>query len=114
MSLRPSRTMIISAGLFVLCASVYFITPVHEVTDSHYSMLLSEHIWRFGSFQLDRYFQEPERHWPKGRVPTSKPGTKIPYHVYAHNGHIYYFYPPGSAVLSIPLVAVEHALGFHA
>lgn len=68
---RPpaSRTMIISADLFTFCASAYFISPVHEVTDSHCSMLLSENIWRFGSLALDRYFQDPERHWPAHHFP---------------------------------------------
>jgi hypothetical protein len=43
---RPpmSRTILISAALFAFCAGAYFISPVHEVTDSHYSMLVSENI----------------------------------------------------------------------
>jgi hypothetical protein len=101
--------IVLAAGLFLFCAAAYYFSPVHEVTDSHYSMLLSEHLWRFGSFELDRYFEHPERHWPKR---ASK--SEFSYHVYRHNGHIYYFYPPGSSVLSIPLVAVEGALGLHA
>jgi len=46
-------------------------------------MLLSEHLWRFGSFELDRYFEHPERPWPTG---PSK--TRLSYHVYRHDGHV--------------------------
>lgn len=44
---RPpmSRTLLVSAALFTLCVGAYFISPVHEVTDSHYSMLVSENIF---------------------------------------------------------------------
>lgn len=108
---RPANRTptVLAAGLFLLCAAVYYRSPVHEVADSHYSMLLSEQIWRSGSFELDRYFQHPDRHWPEGTW-----ASPLSYHVYRHNGHIYYFYPPGSSVLSIPLVIVEGALGLHA
>ena len=88
MSRPASRApRILPAGLFLLCAAIYYLSRVHEVADSQYSMLLSEHLWRFGSFELDRYFQHPERHWPEG---TWK--SKFSYHVYRYNGHTFYFW----------------------
>lgn len=92
--------------VFCLCAAVYFIAPVRHVMDSHYSMLLGESLWRHGSFSLDRYFASPARHWPGGAT-----GTNLTYHVYRHGGHVYYAYPPGSSVLSIPLVLAANAAG---
>ncbi len=95
-----------ATAIFAFCAAVYFAAPMRLVMDSNYSMLLGESLCRHGTFKLDRYFQHPERHWPRAMATTN-----LTYHVYRHGGHIYYCYPPGSSVLSIPLVLAAKAAG---
>ena len=106
---RGRMSRILAAALFCICSAVYFFSPARAVMDSHYSMLLGENLWRHHSFALDRYFVHPDRHW--SHAPT---GTNLPYHVYRHAGHIFYTYPPGSSVLSIPIVMAANAAGITA
>lgn len=98
-----------AAAIFCLCAAAYFFSPARVVMDSHYSMLLSENLWRHGSFALDGHFARPDRHFPGAPL-----GTNLSYHVYRHNGRVYYNYPPGSSVLSVPLVLAANAAGVSA
>ena len=95
------------AGIIGLTALVYLFSPVRITMDSHYTLLLSERIWRHGSFALDPHFAHPERHWPGAPVDA----TNLPYQVYRHDGHVRYFYPPGASVLSVPFVAALNLAG---
>ncbi|MBF0505377.1 MAG: hypothetical protein HQL09_00950 [Nitrospirae bacterium] len=61
-----------------------------------------------GSFRLDHYIFTGA-----GNVCDPKWG-KLPYHIQEINGHTYYYYPPGSSVLSIPFVAAMHPFGISA
>src|ERR1700694_5749467 len=89
-------------GLVVLGSFlVFWLSPVHQVTDSAYSMLLSESVLKHHSFALDGYAiskSEVKDHWQLELV----------------NDHIYYGYPAGSSLLSVPLVAIMNVFDLSA
>ena len=75
---------------------VFMISRVHQVTDSSYSMLLSQSLLDHRSFALDHYTLPPA------------------YQLETINGHTYYRFPPGTSVLSAPFVWVLNRLGISA
>ena len=102
----------LSAGIaiFVLTLSIFLLSHVHQPADSNYSMLLSESLLHHGSFALDDY-----------AIPRLAPTQQIGYvsngSVYQLElvkGRLYYFFPPGSSILSVPFVAVMNAFGISA
>jgi hypothetical protein len=83
--------------LFVGCAAVFFVAPIHQNGDSRYSLLLAESLARHGSFALERYgLPDPD------------------YRLQTVGGHRYYVYPVGTSVLSVPFVTAMHAAGLSA
>jgi hypothetical protein len=99
------------AGLLIFCLTltIFLSSPVHQVTDSQFSMLLTQSLLDHGSFQLDHYalsHQNPEQreHYL----------TNVPYQLEASRGHLYYYLPPGSSLLSVPFVAVLNLFGLSA
>jgi len=98
------RRWLLLLGLTFL---VFLVSPARQVTDSNYSMLLSAQLAAHARFELDAYFRgelEPNRH------PGMTAGG-LPYQLRKIRGHIYYIYPPGSSLLSIPFVALIRPLG---
>src|SRR5262245_1448313 len=90
------------ALLFCGTLLIFLVCPVHQVTDSSYSMLLSESLLHEHTFALDHY--------------TLPPGDPVWYGYYFRYGniyqlevinqHVYHHLPPGTPVLSMPFVAV--------
>ena len=92
----------IATGLAVAATVAFWLSPVLQITDSLYSMLLSEQLLVNRSFQLDEYF------WPNvdsSTYPEVLPGKKIPRQVKFANGHLYHYFPHKQAIL--------HAIGEH-
>src|SRR6185503_1116406 len=55
-TLLRNKPEIISACLiFIVCFLIFWLSPVHQVTDSDYSMLLSESLLHHASFELNHY-----------------------------------------------------------
>ncbi len=112
---RKSRAikleLIIAAMIFAVTFLTFWSSRVYQLADSHYSMLLSQSILQHGSFTLDYYAIPPlnpvRRRW--GYISNGEI-----YQLELMGGHIYYYYPPGNSVLSIPYVAVMNALGISA
>jgi hypothetical protein len=105
---RTSRGDLLAGALIFACTAALFLgAHVHQLADSRYSMLLTESLLRRGSFTLDDY------NWPP-----QTPRTQTGYVSYGEfyqlelvGGHIYYFFPPGSSLLSLPYVALLNACG---
>jgi hypothetical protein len=98
-------------GLLIFCLTfaVFRISPVHQVTDSKYSMILSQSLVDHHSFILDRYalsFQ-PVRHGDYFMSGES-------YQLEVVAGHLFYYFPPGSPILSVPYVAFMNLFGISA
>ena len=103
MSDHPSRSrsvnLIAGSVIFIVTLTVFLFSPVYQVTDSMYSMLLTESLIKHRTFTLDQY--------GLSRDPIDRQLTEA-------GGHIYYRYPPGSSVLSIPFVAAMNLFGVSA
>ena len=95
--------------IFVLTLVVFLLSPVRQVTDSRYSMLLAQSLLDRGSFRLDHYALP--RHEPEWDKTFFKHGD---YRLEASRGHVYYYLPPGSSVLSVPFVALLNPFGLSA
>ncbi len=100
----------LGSAIFLFVLFVFLISRVHQLADSKYSMLLSQSLIHHHSFTLDAY-----------QLPRLPPTQQL-FHVSNGNiyqlelvgNHIYYFWPPGSSVLSIPFVALMNKLGVSA
>ena len=104
------RDSIIAALLFAAMLSIFLASRIHQIADSSYSMLLSESLIRHHSFALDNY-----------ALPSAAPVIAGDYLKYGNiyqleviNGHVYYYFPPGSSILSMPLVTVMNMFGVSA
>ena len=98
---------LISGAIFVATLFIFWLSPVRGTGDTRYSMLVSQSLLAHGSFTLDRY-----------AVPHTDAltvdGRKTSGHAYqleVRRGHLYYYFPPGSSILSAPFVAVANLIG---
>lgn len=105
-----SPTKVAALVIFVLTLSIFLISRIRQVTDSSYSMLLSQSLIEHGSFQLDAYALP--QHEPQDRGYYFSHGPI--YQLEIARGHIYYHLPPGSSILSTPFVAVLNLMGVSA
>ncbi len=95
--------------IFALTLIVFLLSPVRQVTDSRYSMLLTQSLLERGSFRLDDYgLARRESELDKTFF------GRGDYRLEALRGHVYYYPPPGSSVLSAPFVALLNAFGLSA
>lgn len=101
------NTYLIALLIFLLAFLVFKSSRMHPINDSKYSMMLTQCLIEHGSFKLDNY-----------AVPRLQPVVRGDY---VQNGdiyqieqigpHLYYFFPPGSSVLSIPFVGLGKLFG---
>lgn len=121
MSLARSKTqraeLLLCAGLFVLSALIFWWSPVRQIADSNYSMLMSQSLLYHHSFMLDGYAiprLEPtvQNKWFRNRPYTYN--GKQTYQIQVVDNHLYYYLPPGTSILSMPLVALMNAVGISA
>jgi hypothetical protein len=94
---RRRADVLIGAGVLLLCFAVFRRAPNRQPGDSRYTMLVAENLLRHHDFALDRYdLPDPD------------------YRIANAFGHRYYYFPPGSPVLSVPYVALMHLRGHSA
>lgn len=96
--------------LFVLTYSIFILSPVQQPADSLYSMMVSQSIIERGTVALDHY-----------KFPNLTPVQSKKFHSNSSishldviDGHVYYYYGPGSSILSVPYVAIMNAFGVYA
>jgi hypothetical protein len=107
---RTKSEIISGVLIFVTCFLIFWCSPVHQVTDSSYSMLLSESLLHHRSFELDHYaIPHGEPKW----IPIYFRNGEI-YQLELVNGSLYYYLPPGTSILSVPFVAVMNMFGVSA
>lgn len=99
-----------AVAVFIVFLAIFALSPVRQFSDAAYSLLVSEVLLRDGSFALDAVIERP---LDPTRHPASARG-ELPYHLREHRGHLYYQYPPGTSILSVPFVAVSHLFGMSA
>ena len=101
---------LVSAALFGLVLLVFWLSPVTQVTDSHYSLLLSDSLLQHRTFTLDHY--GIPRHEPQSGVRDDYIANGPMWQLEIVNNHLYYYFPPGSSILSLPFMAGAKLLGF--
>jgi hypothetical protein len=107
---RHGRDLVSAVLISMLSGVVFWLCPVRQVTDSNYSMLVSQGLINTGNFALDQ-FNFPRK---PPRVMDSYISNGDDYHVEQRNDHLYYYFPPGSPVLSLPFVKLLNVFGISA
>ncbi len=106
------KTRLLTIGIFGVTLMVFCVSPLSVLHDSKYSMLLSDSIIRHHTAYLNAYrFQSPI---PKDHscVPLMRRADAgYAYQLNRIDGNVVYCYPNGSAILSVPLVAVLELFG---
>ncbi len=93
--------------IFVAALFVFWYSPVVFDSDSRYTLLLSESLVTRGSFLLDGYGLPHNQ--PISYSSTLLDG--VDYQIEIVDSHFYYYFPPGSSVLSAPFVLAQDAAG---
>ncbi len=99
-----------SVILLIVTGTIFWFSPVTQVTDSHYALLLSDSLIRNRGFTLDHY--GIARHEPQTDARDDYVANGPMWQLEIVNNHLYYYFPPGSSVLSVPFVAVAKRLGY--
>src|SRR5437764_13159531 len=96
---------LLGALIFVVTLLIFDISPVRVMTDSNYSMLLSENLLKYHTFEMDHYKLVRQKQLADGQMV-----DVFDYQLEEINGHIFYFLPPGTSVLSVPFIALMNRL----
>jgi len=95
------------AWVFLGAASLFYVTPVRQLSDSYYSLLLAHQIAAHGALDLGGYFA--------GDLDSERfPGARfdgLPYQVKRYGDRILYEFPLGAPLLATPWMAVADAMG---
>ena len=91
-------------ALFVAALCVFWWSPVTQMTDSKFALLVSHSLWHNHSFTLDTY--------PLPRADVGAHGAGVLYQLHEVKGHVYYLLPPGTSVLSVPYLVAAEAFGY--
>jgi hypothetical protein len=107
----PFRNVLLAVELALL-VSVFavFLQGQHPLGDAKYSLLVSENLLHGKGFAIDE--NSVAKPAPQGHD-ASYP-RRYPYQLEAVNGKLLYFYPVGSSILAVPLVALMNVAGFSA
>jgi hypothetical protein len=107
----PASIVRLQIILFLFSLAVFLAAPVVEISDSRYTALLSECLLYHHSAELDEYYKVPVP-WITGD--TADPKDANEYQLVKARGHVTYFFPHGTSMLSIPLVGAINAAGVSA
>lgn len=97
------RTAWIGVGLFLIALVVFRASPRGQLYDSRFTLLVAHRIVTSGQLALDPFVDE------LGGVDDT--GRPRDYRLVAAGGRIHWLYPPGTPLLTAPLVGVADAFG---
>jgi hypothetical protein len=100
-----SRPLIIGLVLLLSVAYVFYICPVHYLSDGGFSLMMDEALIHEWTPDMLTY-QLPRGH---GSIYIN---DGYPWNIKVIKGRLLYVYPWGSSLLSLPLVALFNAAGF--
>ena len=107
---KIGTTAKLAAVIFAVTLLIFAISRVRQVADSNYSMMVSQSVLDHQSFALDGY--AIPRYEPVWHGYYFKNGDI--YQLEITRNRIYYHFPPGTSILSIPFVAVLNLFGVSA
>lgn len=101
--------------LIVLAASflLFLFSPVRRMGDSKYSLLVSQNLVEYGTFDITEYslFDTATGESPQVFKNPISAKKGLPYQLERHRKRLSYYFPPGSSILSVPFVALS--MPFH-
>lgn len=98
-----TRIKITAIILFSLISAIYYILPAAQISDSYYSMLLSESVIKNQEIDLEKYINLKER----------KNNLDFIYQIEHKNNKSHYYFPHGTSFLSTPFVYILNKLGIN-
>lgn len=101
------KSWFLVVAIFLFTFFIFLMAPVGQVIDSKYSMLVTQCLINHGSLKLDSCKISKLK-------PYEIPGIShagYPYQIEEVGNSLYYYYPPGSSLLSVPFVAVMNLIG---
>ena len=105
LSFTYSWTGLIGVALLLFVACIFYICPVHYLSDGGFSLLMDEAIIHKWTPDMSTY-----------KPPRGHGGIYInggyPWNIEIIKGRLLYVYPWGSSLLSLPVVALFNAAGF--
>ena len=104
LSVAYSWPRVIGIALLVVVAAAFYISPVHYLSDSGFSLMMDEAIIHEWTPDMLSY-QVPRGHG------TLFINDGYPWNIKIIRGRLLYVYPWGSSLLSLPLVAMLNAAG---
>lgn len=110
---QPSLARRVPLLLLVISLVAYLVAPGVQLSDSKYSMLLSESILLHHTTVLSANYRIPQPAFGPGHYPIDVSEANT-YQLAEVPGGTTYFYPHGSSILSIPFVALMHVAGIYA
>jgi hypothetical protein len=109
--LTPKAQVLIQIGLLGLVFTIFLAFGLHDMTDSKYSMLVSENLIVGHTFVIDG---NSVPHSDAPLRPGANENVSYPYQFNMNRGRLLYWYPVGSSLLSLPVVALMNAAGISA
>ena len=100
------------ALLFVVNFSIFFAGEAPSPTDSKFSMLLGESLLIHRTFDLRAYSVPHAR--PYSNIPGLGTVDGYPYHVFVRDGHLLYYFPHATSILSVPFLFILQNVGISA
>lgn len=98
---------LVASALLVLLFAVYILSPAGGLWDSRFAVLTSEAILEGDGFDLARFLDATA--WEAS--PAANRSAAMPWQLERHGDRLLYLFPPGTPVLSLPLVAALRASG---
>lgn len=98
---------LVALALAILLAGIFLVSPQRRFLDSKFALLTSQALLERGSFDLSPYLP-----WLAPRDGVKAERGLLPYQLRHSQGRLLYLYPPGTPVLSVPLVAALRVAGY--
>jgi len=91
-------------ALFLIVVTVYYLAGPSNLTDTKFTMVLTQTLIEKGSFKIDSL-------WPVKEKSPDLTKLEFPRELVVINNHLYYRYPNASALLSVPYLAFLNLFG---
>lgn len=110
--LKEKKDHLCAVILFLVAFATFWFSPVHAITDSRYALFFSQQLLRNHTFGAESSAFLQTRSRQPGQI--LQPGKELPYQLIQAGERLYYWYPPGTSILSMPFVAIANATGLSA